>query len=197
MFIRLLRRYPIAIGVVALVIVSLAAIAFLPKLTSTAVCPITPATSQDLAEARKIGEGIFDPQTWQFQDGEGSNIISLLWLHNSNGALAHSQYLFYNCGYTQADLDRFYGEAGLKVMLGGYNSWTQTAICQKDGLTLREFDIDYEGKPYEARLWVQTVNDKRVRDMRLDFPKINHDLLEQCAAKLFPNFTSCESLGTT
>lgn len=189
MSISLTRRH-FLIGLLAGLIVGGAII--IPKIIAQQECPITPATPQDFAKAVAIGEDIFEPEIWRLQTGEHPSLISVGWFDDAHEAIAHSQYLLYNCGYTQADIDTFYGDENMKIMLGGYNSWQQTAVCQQDDITLREFTMDYVGTPFAMRFWVQPVNDKRVQDINLAFAVKDADLMEKYAARLFPDFISCD-----
>jgi hypothetical protein len=182
------RRHFI-LGLLAGLIVGGAVI--IPRLNSQPECQIIPATRQDFAQAIAIGANVFEPEIWRLETGEHPSLISVGWFDDEHEAIAHSQYLLYNCGYTQTDIDTFYGDENMKIMLGGYNSWQQTAICQHDDITLREFTMDYDGTPFAMRFWIQPVNDKRVRDINLAFAVKDADLMDQYAARLFPDFTSC------
>ncbi|MBZ0282944.1 MAG: hypothetical protein K8L97_19545 [Anaerolineae bacterium] len=154
-------------------------------------CPVTSATEQDFAEAIAIGEGVFEPEIWELKYGEHPSLISVGWFDYVSEGIAHSQYVLYNCGYTQTVVDNFYGDAGMDVMLGGYNTHTLTAQCEQDGVMLREYALDYAGKPFMMRFWIQPVNATRVRDIHLAFSVDDDAMMEDYAARLFPNFASC------
>ncbi|MFN8371752.1 MAG: hypothetical protein U0694_02600 [Anaerolineae bacterium] len=179
----------VLIGGVALIRVNLTGLLSLQN----SDCALTPATDQDFADAVAIGDGVFDSNLWTVETDEHSALISVAWFNYENEAIARSQYLLYNCGYTQADLDRFYGDEGFSLMLEGYDSWTQTAICEKDEITLREFTVTYSAREFLMRFWVTPVSATRVRDIHLAFPSEDRAMLEEYAARLFPDFTSCEA----
>jgi hypothetical protein len=134
---------------------------------------------------------VFEPGRWELQYGEHPALISVGWFEHDTEAIAHSQYLLYNCGYTQAEVDDFYDDANMDVMLGGYDSWTETARCEADGLTLREYEVRYTGKPYAVRFWIQPVNDTRVRDIHLGYWPEDTAEMDEYARRLFPALVSC------
>jgi hypothetical protein len=154
-------------------------------------CPILPATEADFDQAVAIGEGVFEPERWELKTLEHQALISVGWFEHDIEALAHVQLLLYNCGYTQAEVDNFYGEANMNVMLGGYLSHTLTAQCTHDGLTLREYDVDYDGQPYKVRFWIEPLNETRVRDVHLGFFPEDIAEMEEYARRLYPDLPSC------
>lgn len=184
------RRIVLAVG---LAVTALAIILVRVASSPSTECPITPATEQDFAEAIQIGDGIFEPEIWDLKSGEHPALISVGWFDNASEGIAHSQYLLYNCGYTQAEVDEFYNDAGMDVMLGGYKAHQLTDECERDGVTLREYDLDYDGKPFIMRFWIQAVNEKRVRDIHLAFSADDQPMMDDYAARLFPNLASCSA----
>lgn len=157
-------------------------------------CPVTPATDADFAQATSIGDGVFEPERWELQTGEHPGLISVGWFENDIEALAHGQLLLYNCGYTQAEIDDFYDDENMNVMLGGYESHTQTAECTQAGLTLREYDVGYEGRTYKVRFWIEPLGDTRVRDMHLGFFPENIEEMDAYARRLYPDLPSCSEV---
>lgn len=156
-------------------------------------CPITPASEQDLQEALRPGVRVFEADGWIVETGEQQAMVSVLWTSTESEALAHSQLLLYNCGYTDAQINQFYGNDGLAVMYGGYESWQQTASCEAGGITLREFDLVLDGKPFKSRMWVEPVSETRVRDLRIDFPADDIAGLDDYSARLYPELITCGS----
>jgi hypothetical protein len=154
-------------------------------------CEASPATPLDFQQATSIGSGIFEPERWRLETGEHPGLISVGWFEDEHEGLAHAQLLLYDCGYTSADLERFYGDEGMNIMLGGYNAHTQTAQCTDGELTLREYDVDYDGRPYRVRFWFEPVSDTRVRDMHLGFLPEDEALMDDYAARLYPQLPSC------
>jgi hypothetical protein len=185
------RRRLIISLIIGLLVVGVAVTA---RSLTPADCPIIPATQQDFDEAIIIGNGIFEPEIWELKSGEHPALISVGWFSRSSDAFSHSQYLLYNCGYTQADLDRFYSDGNWNIMLDGYEAWTRNDTCKKDGIILHEFSMTYVGKPMIMRFWIFPVNEKRVRDIQLTFSANDPELMEKYAARLFPNFTSCAAV---
>src|SRR5262245_26225316 len=106
-------RRAILIGVPILVVLGVGAW-LIPKLMTppAADCPITPATEQDFKEAQRPGVRVFEVDGWRVESGEQQALVSVLWTPPEGEALAHSQLLLYNCGYTDTDLERFYGVDG-------------------------------------------------------------------------------------
>ena len=178
------------IAIVAILIVTAVGIVVVPLLLPPK-CEAKPATPLDFQQATSIGSGIFEPERWRLETGEHPGLISVGWFEDEHEGLAHAQLLLYDCGYTSADLENFYGEQGMNIMLGGYNAHTQTAQCTDGELTLREYDVDYDGRPYRVRFWFEPVSDTRVRDMHLGFLPEDQALMDDYAARLYPQLPSC------
>jgi hypothetical protein len=184
----------IDIGILIMLVLGIAAAIFAErKLTAKdAECPITPATEADFEQSAAIGEGVFDEDLWRFETMEHQALISVGWFRDDIVAFAHSQYLMYNCGYTDDELAEFYGAENMEVMLGGYDTWEQTASCKAGDIELREYNLTLDGGDYISRFWIEPLSDTRVRDMRLDFPADQGDEMDEYAQKLYPQLASCE-----
>jgi hypothetical protein len=153
---------------------------------------VDPAPQKDnIEKALAIGAGVFAPERWEEEITEYPYIVAVTWIDNQSLSLAYTQLLIYDCGYSWEDLEAFYGEDGIAVILGNYESYTQTAECERDGLMLREYDVDSDGRPYKIRYWIQPLNETRVRDMHLSVSEDDPDLLDEYAKLLYPQLPTC------
>lgn len=175
----------------ALIAVLFVALFTVPRLFAPSACPTAEATAADIAQTVAYGSEIFLPPRWELRTGTHPGLVSVGWFDSTSDGIAHMQLLLYDCGYSQADIDSFYGTDGFNVMLGGYESHTETAVCTADTLTLHEFDVVYDAQPYRVRFWVQPLSPTRVRDVHLGFAAADTAQMDEYAAKLFPSLPSC------
>jgi hypothetical protein len=183
------------IGILIMIVVGIAGAIIAERQLSAQEqeCEITAPTEQDFAEATGDGDGngIFDPELWRLEYMEHEGLISVNWSREDEAAFAHSQYLLYNCGYNDDELDTFYGDENIDVMLGGYDTWEETARCSEEDVELREYTLMLDGDEYISRLWIEPISDTRVRDMRLDFPVDEGNEMDEYARRLYPQLVTC------
>jgi hypothetical protein len=99
-------------------------------------------TDKDVEKALNYTGKVFQTSDWKRSYTVGDQRVSLTWDHNSLNALAYMEYLVWDCGYTQADLDSYFSESNFKnVFFSAYQNPVELNRCKgDDGLSLYEID---------------------------------------------------------
>jgi len=152
--------------------------------------PIEP-TEKEVKRVMSIGKDAFASTDWVKNYTVEPYKISLTRRNNVEGALFIADYLMFNCGYGQEELDNLFGAEAFDAMLADYDSHTLANFCEKPGLSLYEYDLLFQGTEFLARFWVRQESDTRLLTVQLVFPKASLGPLEEYSEKLYPELTSC------
>lgn len=152
--------------------------------------PIEPA-EEDIRFALSIGQDLFSKPEWVKSYTVEPYKVSLTRRNDTEAGIAYAEYLMYNCGYGQAELDEYFSEASFAIVFGNYESHAQTNFCEEGNLALYEYDLVDEEYPYAARYWVKQQSDTRLLIVMLVFPRENPSLMDAYATRLFPDLSSC------
>jgi hypothetical protein len=152
--------------------------------------PIEPS-AEDVEFALSYSKAAFDPQVWVQSYTVEPYKISLTRRNDSESAIAYLEYLMFNCGYGQAELDDYFGEEGFNIIFGDYESHGLADFCEEEGLTLYEYDLTEDGAEYSARYWVRQHSDTRLLVTMLVFPSTSPSAMDSYAQKISPELTRC------
>lgn len=152
--------------------------------------PIEPA-EEDVRFALSIGQDLFSKPEWVKSYTVEPYQVRLTRLNDTESAVAYIEYLMYNCGYGQADLDERFSQASFAIVFQNYESHAQTNFCEEGNLALYEYDLVNDEYPYAARYWVKQQSDTRLLIVMLVFPRENSTLMDTYATRLFPDLASC------
>ncbi len=151
-------------------------------------------TQADIDYALAYPGKTFAASDWEQTYNTENQRVSVAWTSQNDGALAYLEYLPYDCGYTQADLDEFFSPENIAgVILQNYQNPQPLAQCRQDAekLTLYEYRTSLHDTSYLVRLWVRPVSNTRVLYFLLTFPEESRSTLDKYAQTMFPALTSC------
>lgn len=152
--------------------------------------PIQPSLD-DVRFAVGFASKLFDPNQWERSYTVEAYKTVVLRENQSIGAIAHTEYLLWNCGYTESDLDNYFSQEYFDVVFSNYDGYTMNKSCQEKKLSLYEFDAVSQGAPYVVRYWVNQQSKTRVLIFMLVYPRENQAALEAMARQVFPDLVSC------
>ena len=153
-------------------------------------------TSQDLAQMLNVvNASVFPSALWKAQTDANDTRTTTTWRADSLGAVAYLEYLHFDCGVSQQQIDDYFSPENFQVILSSYSSYQQAAQCQHNGLKLFEFDLSFSGSSYHMLYWVEQVTPTRVADIALTFPASQQAKQAEYAGRLFPDLPSCERAG--
>jgi hypothetical protein len=155
-------------------------------------CGLIEPTNSDLEFALSFGKGAFTSVDWLKSYTVEPYKISLTRSNDVLGGVAYLEYLIFNCGYSQADLDGYFNDQNFSIIFGGYESHALTKFCETEDLSLYEYDLVEAGVEFQARYWVEQASDTRLLVMMLVFPKATPVVLAEYSQKIYPKFTACE-----
>jgi hypothetical protein len=155
-------------------------------------CGLIEPTAVDIEYVLSFGSQTFAADDWIKRYTVEPYRVSLTRNNDTLGALAFFEYLIYNCGYGQADLDSYFNAANFDIVFSEYESYADAGFCEIENLALYEYDLVENGIRYAARYWVKQVSDTRVLVLMLVFPAAAPDALDQYSRAIFPGLTHCE-----
>lgn len=154
-------------------------------------CGLTQPSQRDVRFAVGFAAKLFDPNQWERSYTVEPYKTVVLRENQSLGAIAHTEYLLWNCGYTESDLDNYFSEGYFDVVFSNYDGYMMNKSCQEGKLSLYEFDAVSQGAPYMVRYWVKQQSKTRVLIFMLVYPRESQTALETVAGQVFPDLVSC------
>jgi hypothetical protein len=150
-------------------------------------------TDQDVKKALAYTGDIFLTSNWKRLYTVGNQRVAITWHHNSLDALAYLEYLVWDCGYTQSDLDIYFSESSFKNgFFKAYDNPVEVKHCTGDnGLSLYEYSAAYQGEAYSILYWSKLESPIRILTLMLSFPTKDKAAQDQLASRLFPKLVAC------
>lgn len=155
--------------------------------------PVEPS-QQDVRYALTFGQGPFSQPDWVKSYTVEPYQVKLTRQNSREGAVATLEYLLYNCGYGQAELDAYFNEGGFAIVFSNYESHALYNFCENESqdLALYEYALEKEGELYAARYWAYQQSDTRLLTFLLVFPEDKLPVMNGYARQVFPELVSCE-----
>jgi hypothetical protein len=152
-------------------------------------------TEDDLNRLTVGYDDAFYPYVMSMEVSRQQTKDTATWRMDSFGAVAYMEYLHFDCGVSEEQIDRYYSPPGFDVLLSNYDSHEQRAACDLDGLRLYEFDARLYGGDYSILYWVEKISSTRVVGLQLTFPASGQEQQARFAAALYPSLPACELSG--
>lgn len=150
------------------------------------------AEDQDIQSMLALVGEAFDPTVWTQTVSSEAAKTTATWQSSEYGAVAYLEYLHYNCGVSQEQIDQYYSPAGFETLLSSYASYELTDQCASKRLKLFEFDAVSNNRNYHVLYWVEQVSPTRVAGLMLVFPTTRPAQQAEFAGRLFPELPTCE-----
>jgi len=155
-------------------------------------CGLVEPTDAEVQHALSYGKAAFTPKDWIKRYAVEPYKVSVTRKNDAEGAVAYTEYLIFNCGYGQAEMNDYFNDEGFDIIFNDYESHTLAGFCKEKSLALYEFDLVEEGSPYIARYWVYQEDDHHILVMMLVFPQTSLAKLDQFSQKIFPELSICK-----
>lgn len=159
---------------------------------SATACDTDSSSFWDVWRAQNFGSNVFDPQVWQKSYTVQPGRIQVVWDAPSLGSIATLDYLLYNCGWKEADLDAYYSDQNFTdIIFADYQNVKKTAACRAGENRLYQFDAQFEGTDYRLWQWVLPSGSRRVFGLVMVIPAQDFSAGLQDAQKLVPQLPQC------
>ena len=153
-------------------------------------CELAEPTEQDINDILSFFKKTFDAPGWERSYTVMTDRVAVTWMHDEFGGLAYFENLLYACGGAYDLIDEYLSNDSFIIILTDYDSYEETASCQKSGLRLHQFNVINQGLPYQIRYWAEPQSDTRVYITMLVFPTDSPHMGEY-AESLYPQLTVC------
>lgn len=164
-------------------------------LTDTRDCDETRTLLEDITLVLDQYEKAFGRNTWALTitDDSSHNHLFFKWAPlNGAASVASVDLAMWPCGVTEADLDGYYSDKTLDVLISGWETYEISGRCIVDGVRIVDFDMTREDGNYIARFWIQQVSETRVLEGHLTLPLADAALMSDYAELLYPDTPACE-----
>jgi hypothetical protein len=150
-------------------------------------------TDKDVQKALGYTGKIFQTSDWKRIYTVGNQRVSITWDHQTLNALAYMEYLVWDCGYTQTDLENYFSLSNFKdVFFNSYQNPVELKRCTgADGLSLYEYSATFNGEAYSIRYWARLESPTRILTLMLSFPSKDKAIQDSLANQLFPKLVAC------
>ncbi len=155
-------------------------------------CGLIEPTQEEVNKVLSFGKSAFASDDWVKSYSVEPYKVTITRHNDVESAVAYTEYLIYNCGYGQPELDEYFNDAGFAIVFEGYESYNQAGFCEEPNLALYKFDLVEQGSAYTARYWVEQSDDNHVLVMMLVFPRESTAQMEQYSRIIFPKLTDCQ-----
>lgn len=148
-------------------------------------------TQREIYTVLDFGDPVFEPELWYVSATESASRTTATWTAESLGGLAYMDYLHFDGGFTDEDMDAVFGQEWFDTSLYNYSVWRENAACDLGGIRLHEFSLQNADIKYEMRYWIEMVSPTRVLTSFVVFPTEAQDALVDYAERLYPDANSC------
>ena len=111
---------------------------------------------------------------------------------NGAASVASVDLAMWPCGVTETELDGYYSDKTLDVLVSAWEESELTGRCIIDGVRIADFELSRDDGDYIARFWIQQVSDTRVLEGYLTLPAADAALMSDYAELLYPDTPACE-----
>ncbi|MDX9991250.1 MAG: hypothetical protein RBS68_04285 [Anaerolineales bacterium] len=155
-------------------------------------CNTGDSNYMDLLKARNFAAGVFESGQWNNSYSVLPYRVNVVWDSPELSALVSLEYLIFNCGYVQADLDEYFSDQNFyQLMFIDYENPQKMKTCQANDLRLYEFRAQFNGEDYLLSQWAKPDGNKRVFSFLMVFPESEASLMGAYAEKIFPELPAC------
>lgn len=158
-------------------------------------CRDTRTLLEDITLVLDHYEPVFAREAWALTitDDTSNYHLFFTWIPiNGMASVASVDLAIWPCGVSEADLDGYYSDETLNVLIGEWEIYEITERCIMDGVRIFDFAMTREDGDYIARFWIQQVGEKRVLEGHLTLPVTHATLMSDYAAMLYPDSPACE-----
>jgi hypothetical protein len=150
-------------------------------------------TEEDVKKALAYTGDIFQTGDWKRVYTVGDQRVAITWDHKTLNGLAYMEYLVWDCGYTQADLESYFSQTNFKdVFFNAYQNPVELKHCTTaDGLSLYEYSATFKDEPYSIRYWSKLESPTRILTLMTSFPTKDKAVQDKLANQLFPKLVAC------
>ncbi len=159
----------------------------------TLISCASPSADQDIADALAFAGDTFAAPTWSEQVSSGASKTTITWTASSLGAVAYLEWLHYDCGYTQAQIDEYYSAATWATIFANYDSYQKVDECSYENTHLYQYTASLAGNDYLIYYWVKLATDTRVAGLMLVVPADQQGMMAEYAGAMFPNLPTCQA----
>jgi hypothetical protein len=156
-------------------------------------CGLIEPTEADVRYILSFGAETFGSDDWIKSYTVEPYKISLSRTNQVLSGVAFVEYLIFNCGYGQPDLDAYFNDEGFNIIFSEYEAHELANFCEVEDLAFYEYKLLDEGIEFSAHYWVWQATETRLLDFLLVLPKDNPALLDEYSRLLFPDLPSCEN----
>ena len=163
-------------------------------LADTRNCADTRTLLEDITLVLDQYEQAFGRNTWALTitDDSSNQHLFFKWVPlNGAASVASVDLAMWPCGVTEADLDGYYSDETLDVLISEWDVYEITERCMMDGVRIVDFALSREDGDYVARFWIQQVGETRVLEGHLTLPVADAALMSDYAKILHPDTPAC------
>lgn len=160
---------------------------------ATSEACVTVSVEDDEADMLALVEGVFEAPTWTMQSYSSEMSSRVVFQTEAFDKLADVQFVHYDCGDSEGQLDFLTAPAQLDQLLTSYNSYTYITTCGVGDIRLVEMSATFGDKDYAMRYWVEQISPTRLLSLNLVFEEGEEAEQEQYAQDLFPELPNCDA----
>ena len=164
-------------------------------LANTRNCAETRTLLQDITLVLDHFEPVFARDSWALTitDDSSNNHLFFKWIPlNSALSVASVDLAMWPCGVSEVDLDAYYSDKTLDVLVSSWDERELTGRCIVGGVRIADFELSREDGDYVARFWIEQVSETRVLEGHLTLPVADAALMSDYAEMLYPDTPACE-----
>lgn len=164
-------------------------------LSVTSSCEDTRMLLEDITLVLEQYGPVFSRDRWvlTITDDTSNNHLFFKWAPlNRAASVASVDLTMWPCSVTEDELDEYYSDKTLDVLMSNWEERELTGRCIVDGVRIADFELSREDGDYIARFWIQQVGETRVLEGHLTLPVADAALMSDYAEMLYPDSPACE-----
>ena len=158
-------------------------------------CNDTRTVLEDITLVLDHYEPVFARDSWALTitDDSKNHHLFFKWVPLNGAASVSSVDLaMWPCGVNEADLDAYYSDKTLDVLVSSWEERELNGRCIVNGVRIADFNLSREDGDYIARFWIEQVSETRVLEGHLTLPVADAALMSDYAEMLYPDTPACE-----
>ncbi len=166
-----------------------------PAAGDTPACPETRSLADDISLVIDHFAPVFLRDLWKLSiaDDWNNGTMTFIWLPVSGASsIASAIVVMWPCGVTSEQLDDYYSDDALDVIVSAYDTATLTARCTVDNVRIYDFDLERDDGSFAARFWIEIAAPTRVVQANLTVPAGEEVFLDDYGRILYPNSINCD-----
>jgi hypothetical protein len=154
-------------------------------------CPNPQPTQAYIDFAVQHNQEYFSSPAWKSSYTVMESRVMVTWTNDDLGAVANFDHVIF-CNASNVRLDEYYTDENFDIIFQNYDTHEFLKDCRSQDLRLYELKVTSQGFDYNAKYWVEIVDNDHTRESLLVFPVEDQANMDSYSRKIMPALPKCK-----